>query len=142
VYDILLWTTYDITDILDLNAFIDYSNPEEFILSELHLWHIYIAKQNHTHVVWFCLIQYIWWNTPLISLIKIYPDFQKQWIGTKFIEKLKERFRIEWYLFFLASTMKENTISQKFLERNGWKNIWILDMPHGKELFYQYDLDI
>ncbi len=129
----------DLSAILNINTTFDesheYSHSEDFMLEQLHAGRIFVCKIDW-EVVWYLLYQVLWGNTPLLSLIKVLPNYQWKWIGTSLLTYFEKELRSRWHNLYISSTEKTNILSQKFHEKNNLKKIGSLDMNHGNEIFY------
>lgn len=125
----------DAIDILEINKMIDYGNPEEFIRESIILEKVYVCILEEK-IVGFLLYQKIWGNTIFLSLIKILPRYQRQWLWSKLLAIFESNIKESWYVEYVSSTEKRNKLSQKFHEKHNFKIIWDLNMSHGNELFY------
>ena len=122
-----------------INKIIDYDNPDEFILESIEWGRVFVALSDK-RVIGYLLYQVIWGNTPFLALLKILPDFQGQWLGTKFIHVFEEEVSELWYKSYISSTGVENTGSKIFHEKKWFSQIGTLDMPFGGEVFFKKEL--
>lgn len=129
----------DLQDIIVLNVIDDYGNPDIFIQDSIKNWLVWVAIVDDT-IVAFSLYQIIWWNTAFHALVKVHPDYQWQGIGTALTITTENKLKKEWFNSLTSSTEESNTLARKFHEKLNYMEIWILDLPHGKEVFYRKDL--
>lgn len=122
-----------------LNSLIDYGNPECFIQNNVENWCVFVALRDE-EVVGFSLYQTLWGNTVFLSLLKVHPDFQKQWIWTQLINRVLQKIQSDGFNSCLSSTERKNILSQKFHNKLWFYQIGELEMPHWAEIFYRKDL--
>ena len=129
----------DIENIILLNKLDDYENPDLYIHEAILKWLVQLAVLNKI-IVWFTLIELVWWNTPLLALIKIHPNFQRKWIGKRLILSSENILKEKWFNVYCSSTIRENNSARKFHDALRFKEVWILNLPHWQEIFYIKDI--
>jgi len=129
----------DLQEIIDLNKIDDYWNPDEFMKDMVTKWQILIIKEND-QIVWFSLFQIIWWNTPFYSLAKIHPDYQRKGLGSKLTQQLELIIKEKGFNFYCSSTTQDNKSAIGFHVKLWFQEIWLLNLPHGKEIFYRKEI--
>lgn len=130
---------HHLREILEINLVIDYENPDDFVEYCLEKGYVAVYIEDDT-VKAFSLYQLIWGNTLMLTLVKVLPECQGNWIGTSLIADFEEKMVQIWYKKYLSSTEKTNVLSQKFHSKLGFKEIGLLSMPHGEEIFYEKKL--
>ena len=130
---------HDLQDIIVLNKIDDYGNPDEYIRDSIKNWQTQVAIVGD-RIVGFSLYQIIWWNTAFHALAKVHPNNQWQGIGTALTTATENKLKEAGFDSLTSSTEESNTLARKFHEKLSYIEIWILDLPHGKEVFYRKDL--
>lgn len=125
-------------EIININNFVNYWNPDSFIEESIHNWYVQIVIQDKK-VLGFSLYQIMWGNTVFLALLKVHPEYQWKGIWTKLIDEFENTIRNK-YSSYCSSTEEKNILSQKFHDKLWLQKIGILDMPHGKEVFYRKEL--
>lgn len=126
----------DLDTVIELNKIVDYGNPDDFMKKSILQERVYVYI-DETRIVGFLLFQYIWGNTPFVSLVKVHPDFQYKWVGSKLVWKFESVIINNWYKYYYSSTWEDNTWSQTFHDKLWFQKIWELNMKFGKEIFYK-----
>lgn len=129
-------------DILPLlgGSYPDY-HPESYFDSRIRDKMIFIAKIEQD-VVGFLIYTIIWGNTPMIELIKVKPEYQRQGIGKKLLRAaLKEISERVPYKVVLSSSEVVNKNGNLFHEKMGFLPSSVVTMFHGEERFYTYNLE-
>lgn len=129
----------DLQDIIDLNKIDDYGNPDDFIWDSIKNWRVFVAETNNT-IVWFSLYQVIWGNTPFLALVKVHPKYQNKWYWSALVGVTENRLKDNDFSSLTSSTEEKNTGAQNFHESLGFTKIWVLTLPHGREVFYRKEL--
>lgn len=130
---------WDLEEIIILNKIDDYENPDIYIKCAIENWLVKVAIMNNV-VVWFSLLELVWWNTPLVALVKIHPLFQRKGIGRSLMQSSEDILIEKWYTFCCSSTMYDNISARKFHQALGFVETWVLNFPHGREVFYRKDM--
>lgn len=125
----------DADKIIEINKFVDYENPDDFIYESIEKWRTYLIIIEEK-IVGFLLYQFIWGKAPLISLLKIHSDFQKQGYGSRLLSRFENDLREWWYSNYYSSTEDSNNGSQSFHTKSWFKEIWRLTMKFWDEIYY------
>jgi len=129
----------DLDRIIELNQIINYENPDDFMLNSISEGQVFVSIEDQK-ITGYLLYQLIWWNTPFIALIKIFPDFQKKWYGKALIDICEQEFKSKGLRYYYSSTGSENGWAQIFHEKLWFSGIWDLKMNFWDEIFYRKDL--
>ncbi len=138
--DIHLASTTDIADLDTINDEIAYPNPSEFMAESIDKGRIYVAATEQGSVVGYGLFQFLWGDTPLLSLLKVLPDHQGNGIGTQLLTAIENDLAGRGHKSLFSSTDKTNELSQRFHSKHGFEKIGELDMDHGIEWFLKKEL--
>ncbi len=137
--DIRIATIDDLERIIEINKFVDYENSPSFMRKSILEWYVLLIEKNN-EIIGFLLFQDLWGNTILLSLLKIHTDFQKQGVWTKLLDYFEKYLLKRGTSTYMSSTMLDNPWAQIFHEKKWFKEIGILDMHYGEEMFYRKDL--
>ena len=122
-----------------LNAVIDYSQPEAFMHEQIKLERVLVAECKG-EVIGYALWQIIWGNTPLLALVKVFPEHQKKGAGSALISAFEERIKAQSFSSYISSAMANNPLGKSFHTKKGFGEIGLLHLPTGDELFYRKNL--
>jgi len=132
-------TTADWPTLEALNHVIDYEQPKPFMLESVELGRVIIAELNGKPVG-YGLWQIIWGNTPLLALVKVFPEDQRQGAGSALVAEFEKRISAEGFKNYISSTMANNPDGKAFHTKMGFEEIGTLNTQYGDELFYKKDL--
>ena len=136
---IRLATAHDWPTLEALNKIIDYSQPASFMHEHIKLGRVLVAE-NNGQVVGYALWQVLWGNTPLLALVKVFPEHQKQGAGSALITAFETVIKAQGFENYMSSTMANNSDGQAFHAKKGFSSIGTLNMHYGDEIFYRKDL--
>lgn len=106
-------STHHLEEIIEVNKFIDYGNPDCYIHDSIKNGLVFVAIDDGK-VIGFSLYQVVWGNTPLLALVKVHPNYQGKGIGTKLVEATEKKLKKEGFHSYTSSTEEKNSYSQKF----------------------------
>lgn len=129
----------DLNDITRLNKIDDYGNPDCYIKDSIKNSCVFVAESD-VEIVWFSLYQVIWGNTAFLALVKVHPNYQNQGIWSLLVKTTEDKLKQDGFSSITSSTEDKNTRSQNFHTKLWFVRIWMLDLPHGKEIFYRKEL--
>lgn len=138
--EIRLGQLADLEDLDVINAEVAYPNPSLLMQESIEAERIYVAVAEGGSVVGYGLIQFLWGDTPLLSLLKVLPGYQGTGIGTQLLAAVESKLSSGGYKSLFSSTDKTNELSQKFHIKHGFEKIGELDMDHGVEWFLKKQL--
>lgn len=122
-----------------LNKVIDYGQPKPFMLENVELGRVLVAELNNK-TIGYALWQFIWGNTPLLALVKIFPEDQLKGAGKALVKEFETRINAEGFKNYISSTMSDNADGKVFHSKMGFEEIGTLNMHYGDELFYKKNL--
>ena len=122
-----------------LNEIIVYDQPDLFMHEQVKLGRVVVAEINEK-VIGYALWQIIWGNTPILALLKVFPEHQKQGAGKNLIVEIEKRIKKEGFNHYMSSSTADNQSAQIYHEKMGFKNVGTLNMWHGEEVFFKKDL--
>ncbi len=122
-----------------LNKIIDYGQPDHFMHEQIQLGHVLVAESEN-RILGYALWQVMWGNTPLLALVKVFPEFQRQGIGSALICEFETILKADGFKNYMSSTMADNNDGQVFHDKKNFQNIGLLNMHYGDEIFYKKDL--
>ena len=126
--EIRLGAVSDLADLDSINKIVAYSNPSEFMEEAIDKGCIFVAAKDEDSVVGYGLIQFLWGDTPLLSLLKVLPEYQGTGIGTQLLAAVETKLSGEGHKSLFSSTDKTNELSQRFHAKHGFEKIGELDM--------------
>lgn len=129
----------DLKEIIRLNKIVDYWNPDSYIRESIQSWNVFVICDDDT-ILGFLLYQEIWGNTTFLTLIKILPNYYNRWLGTQLLSYFENILLSRGISSYVSSTTSDNDWAQNFHLKNGFQNIWTLNMNHGWEVFYRKEL--
>lgn len=132
-------TVADIEEIYHINKVIDYGNSKDFIVASILSGFVHVCVVDK-QVVWFLLYQMMWWNTVFLSLIKVLPIYQRQWIWSMLLKAFEHDIKESKHTSYISSTQSDSQESRKFHAKHDLHEIGRLDMSHAKELFFKKEL--
>jgi GNAT superfamily N-acetyltransferase len=116
-------------------------HPQSFFESRLNDDMAFIAKTDE-QPVGFLLYSILWGNTPLIELIKVKPEFQRNGIGKSLmaaaVQDIKNRIPYE---VIISSSETANDMGNLFHKHMGFEPAHSITMYHGEENFYRIQLN-
>ena len=89
--NIRLATPADWPTLKKLNQVIDYSQPEAFMHESVKRQRVLVAETKN-EVVGYALWQVLWGNTPVLSLLKIFPKHQRNGAGSALLAAVEKKF--------------------------------------------------
>jgi L-amino acid N-acyltransferase YncA len=119
-----------------LNKVIDYSQPKPFMLENVKLGRVLVAEIGG-RAIGYALWQIIWGNTPLLALVKVFPEDQLKGAGKAINREFEKRIKADGFKNYLSSTMANNPDGKVFHVQMGFTEIGTLKMHYGDELFYR-----
>ncbi len=122
-----------------LNKVIDYGQPEAFMKEQIHLERVIVAETDN-EILGYALWQIMWGNTPLLALVKVFPEHQQKGAGSALIDEFEKRIAGEGFKNYMSSTMADNSLGKTFHTKQGFSDIGMLNMHYGDEIFYKKDL--
>jgi len=122
-----------------LNEVIDYGQPASFMHEQIDLERVLVVELEGK-VIGYALWQITWGNTPLLALVKVFPEHQQKGAGTALIKAFEARIKADGFKNYMSSTMSDNSVGQAFHSKKGFSDIGTLNMHYGDEIFYKKDL--
>lgn len=138
--EIRIWEHNDLVSVLEINAEVDYWNPDNFMSDCINDKSVIVATIKG-EILGFLLYQKLWGNTPFLALVKVKEKHQRKWIWKRLVEFFEEELIKQEFESYISSTELKNIDSQKFHDKLWLSSIWKLDMTHWKELFYIKELN-
>lgn len=114
-------------------------HPPEFIQARMNSGYVFLAQVDDKPTG--LLIYSIWWgNCPFIELIKIHPEFQRVGIGSQLLDAAKAELKEKGFIELISSTEAINNMGLAFHQKQGFKPLNSLQLPHGEEKFFKIGL--
>ena len=115
-------------------------HPDHYIAARLRDKTVFVAKNNGTALGF--LIYTIWWgNCPFIELIKVRKPYQRQGTGIALLKAAANDIQKQHFKTVISSSEVINEIGTNFHRRWGFKDLNVLELPHGQEQFYSIELE-
>ncbi len=130
----------DMSGIETINSVIDYNNPKEFMAETIQARRLFVAETSDQAIAGYGMYQVIWGNTPVVSLLKVLPEYQRQGLGSRLLLAIEQHVRDRGFDVILSSTEQINEVSTKFHLKHKYEPIGSLQMPHGQENYMSKDL--
>lgn len=111
-----------------------------YIEARLRDERVFLAKNGDNPLGF--LIYDIWWgNCPFIELIKVKADDQRSGIGKSLLNEAITEIKAQSFKNLISSSEVINDMGLNFHKSFGFRDLGILDLPHGKEKFFKINLE-
>ena len=127
----------DLNDLLSIEEVCrEWDNPDWFLKESLENGRALLAYKDGKPAG-YLIYQVLWGNSPFCSLIKVVPEYRRMGLATDLINKFEKHLKDEGYDAYVMSTELINSDTKGFFPELDLTEIGILDMVHGKEVFYK-----
>jgi len=122
--------------------FSESTNPSSFFEECLQNKAALLAYNKKKELLGFLLFQIFWGNTPFLALLKVIPNAQGKGVGSALLNSFEKEMQQQKFSFYMSSTEESNDEGISFHQKKGFCESGRLNMPHGKEIFFQKQLII